>query len=211
MRVDFGCIRVGRRSKPRTVTVPNTGLVPLRVQRSELVGPNAGEFQVVTEDYSGVDVYPGRSCSIVLRFAPKESGVRRAVLVLHTDSPDSPWRVVVTGYAPSGTRQQNDLPAVTFERRVLAAPPVAIRAEADAGAASVFCGRRRIRGGGREPSIVQELDILVPVRVEVSGVPDQPGGREQVTCLAVGRVAVELPLTFGAGAELPRQRAAERP
>ncbi|MDF2629478.1 MAG: repeat protein [Symbiobacteriaceae bacterium] len=101
MRIDFGFTRLGRRSRARTVTIPNRGEAPFYVDRVELVGPYAGEFRVVAEDCSGVEVWPGRSCSIDVRFTPAGSGVRRAVVLLHTDTPGSPWRVILTGYAPA--------------------------------------------------------------------------------------------------------------
>ncbi|HYF79360.1 MAG TPA: hypothetical protein VD973_19710 [Symbiobacteriaceae bacterium] len=192
--------------------MPNTGRVPIRVHRAELVGPHAGEFRVVAEDFSGVDIYPGRACNIGLRFVPKEGGVRRAQLVLHTDTYDSPWRVTVTGYAPSGNRERTKCPPITVERRVRVCPPVEIKAEAIPGAAAIFCGKRRLRGGGCEPTVVQELDILVPLDVEIRGAccgEDQP---EKVRCTAVGRVSVELPLRIGATAKVKGCKAAkERP
>jgi hypothetical protein len=189
--------------------MPNTGRAPIRVHRAELVGPHAGEFRMVAEDYSGVDIYPGRACNISLRFAPKEGGVRRAQLLLHTDTYDSPWRVTVTGYAPSGNGERTESAQITVERRVRVSPPVEIKAKAVPGAAAIFCGKRRLRGGGYEPTIVQQLDILVPVDVEIRGACCEGDQREKVTCTAVGRVSVELPLRIGATAKVRGSKAAK--
>lgn len=198
MRVDFGCIRIGRRGKPRVVTIPNTGHLPVRIDRAELTGPQAGEFRVVAEDYSGVDVYPGRSCSVGLRFAPKGAGERRAQLWLHTSAPDSPWLIDLVGYATETLRSRAVCPPVTAERRVRVAVPVEFTAQACAGEAEVAFGTRSQTHTGCEQTIVQELSILVPVVVDVNGTCCGQGQREQLACLAEARVAIELPLRFGA-------------
>ena len=167
---------------------------------------------MVAEDYSGVEIHPGRACHIDLRFAPKEGGVHRAQLLLHTDTYDSPWRVTVTGYAPDGHRTRTESPPINVERRVCVTLPVEIQANAVPGAAEILCGKRRLRGGGYEPTIVQELDILVPVDVEIRGASCAENQREKVTCTAMGRVSVELPLRTGGRAKDRGAKAAkERP
>lgn len=200
MRVDFGFTRVGRRSRTHTVTIPNTGTAPFRIHRAELTGPFAGEFQMVTEDFSGVEVHPGGACNVGLRFRPQGTGVRRAQLVLHTDSPDSPWLVILTGYAPGIFPERPHCPTAMPERRARVAVPVEIAADAAAGSAEVVCGRRRVSGGGNYQTVVQELEILVPVVLDVRGTWLEQGQRERIRCMAVGRVAVELPLQLGSDA-----------
>ncbi|HYF94026.1 MAG TPA: choice-of-anchor D domain-containing protein [Symbiobacteriaceae bacterium] len=209
MRIDFGWQPVGEWSAPRSISVANGGDAPLRIRRAALTGPHASEFRLTAEDFSGVDFYPGRSCNIDVRFAPQGAGLRRAFLLLTSNAPDSPWVVELQGNAAAVSHMQAHCRPQFWRRQLTLALPVAIEATPKAGKAQVHFGARRVTGQDCDRKIIQELDILVPVTVDVTGAcGDEEPQHRRVTCTATRRIAVEIPIHVGAEVTVAQEGAA---
>lgn len=78
----FGEVTVGKTSATQTVTVTNTGTVPLALPWVNLRGYDAAEFRCVR---NCPDTLPaGTSCTIDTRFVPISAGAKQARLVIST-------------------------------------------------------------------------------------------------------------------------------
>lgn len=104
----FGEVLVEGRSDILSVMVENTGEARLRVERSEIVGPNLSAFQKTGDTCSGERLEPAQSCELRLRFAPTDAGPASATLRITSNDPDSPARLSL-----SGTGTVAPAPAVT--------------------------------------------------------------------------------------------------
>jgi hypothetical protein len=93
----FGTKRLGRASSPRSVTLTNTGAVPVSVGRTALTGADAADFTRSSDSCSRRTIAPGHSCSVKLVFAPSARGTRRATLVIGDNARDGPHRVALAG------------------------------------------------------------------------------------------------------------------
>lgn len=99
----FGNQAVGTRSSPQTITVTNTGTLPLVVASVTLGGADPADY-VQANTCTLAPVVPGRSCIIAVRFAPTAVGSRPASLTIADNAPTSPQVVSLSGYAtgPNG-------------------------------------------------------------------------------------------------------------
>ncbi|HVS40983.1 MAG TPA: DUF4214 domain-containing protein [Candidatus Dormibacteraeota bacterium] len=76
---------VGTSAAARTVTVANTGSVPLRVRQVGLSGGDVTAFAVVADHCSGVTLNPGSPCPVSVSFTPDADGNRSATLTIAGD------------------------------------------------------------------------------------------------------------------------------
>ena len=97
---DFGSVTIGTSSSPRTVTVTNTGTVPVNILDS--FSENNPPYTVTLgEDCQNLQV--GQSCQIQAIFQPRKSGPTTVIMTLvgrpvSGSLPDSPsHRVSLTG------------------------------------------------------------------------------------------------------------------
>lgn len=86
--VKFGQVRVGQRSKPKTVTFENTGTDTLTVGAIRLDGGNRRDFAIVSGGTCASDLTlePGKSCTIEVRFRPHRTGQRQTTLEIEADT-----------------------------------------------------------------------------------------------------------------------------
>jgi hypothetical protein len=82
-RVQFAPQRVTT-AGAQTVTVTNHGTIPLAVTGATITGPDAADYQ--PGPGCTAPVPPGASCQIVVRFAPRASGYRRATLEIASNA-----------------------------------------------------------------------------------------------------------------------------
>jgi probable HAF family extracellular repeat protein len=94
---------VGTISGERSVTISNDGNAPLTIQGLNMGGGQPDDFTAA--DIGGFTLAPGQSGNLKIRFAPRASGSRNAVLTLTTDAEGSPQTLAMagTGIAPSLT------------------------------------------------------------------------------------------------------------
>jgi hypothetical protein len=96
---DFGSLRTGKTSAPRTVTVTNDGPLPAEITS---VVWGCGDFLELTsnnlDDCSGT-LLPGESCSVVVAFSPSSSGRLTSSLSLYLSGVTAPREIELTGYS----------------------------------------------------------------------------------------------------------------
>jgi hypothetical protein len=84
----FGSQPVGTTSATQTVTVSNTGSVPLTVSGISATGPDAATFAQTSTCVGTVSV--GQSCTVSVTFTPTSTGAKTASLSLSSDAATNP-------------------------------------------------------------------------------------------------------------------------
>ena len=98
---DFGTITVSQSSGNFTLNITNPGAVTTGTLSANVVGPNAGDFPVVTNACAGAALPPGGACTVQLRFAPTATGGRTATLSV-TGAPGGSALVSLSGTGSAG-------------------------------------------------------------------------------------------------------------
>ncbi|MHB1583419.1 MAG: beta strand repeat-containing protein [Acidimicrobiales bacterium] len=106
----FGSSPVGTAAAPQTLTVTNTSTnaeldMPAPTTDVSIVGPNAGDFSVVsgTDTCASRQIDPGLSCSLEVSFTPSATGPANATLMVSPTN-GQPTPVGLTGQGlPSGS------------------------------------------------------------------------------------------------------------
>jgi FtsP/CotA-like multicopper oxidase with cupredoxin domain len=94
----FGNVPINTVSAPQTVTVTNTGTVPLVFTSIALGGPNAARFtQTNNCTIGGTGLDPNSSCTVTITFRPNRRAARSATLTIRDNAPNSPQTVALTG------------------------------------------------------------------------------------------------------------------
>jgi lysophospholipase L1-like esterase len=104
--VPFGSQPVGTTSATQTVTLTDSGNVPLTISSITVAGANPAEFTETTNCPLGpATLAPGASCAISVAFAPAATGSRAAILSVADTAAGSPQTVALsgTGTAPAVT------------------------------------------------------------------------------------------------------------
>jgi chitodextrinase len=94
LNLDFGSQAVGT-SVQRPITLTNGGAVSLSVTSISIAGAEAGDY-TQTNDCGGALV-PAAFCTIMVQFAPGNTGNRNAILSINDNAPGSPHTVSLTG------------------------------------------------------------------------------------------------------------------
>jgi hypothetical protein len=87
---------VGMTSTPQTVTLTNTGNVPLAISAVGLAGANPSDFSI-TASTCGTSVAVGANCNLSVSFTPGATGTRTAALQILSNAPSSPDQVQLSG------------------------------------------------------------------------------------------------------------------
>jgi hypothetical protein len=96
-RLDLGRVRVTAEARQQ-LTLSNRGRAPVEILGIELRGAYAGEFDLSADRCSGAAIPPSGSCTVSVRFAPRDVGTRNAVVeIAHRG--DGPREVQVTATA----------------------------------------------------------------------------------------------------------------
>src|SRR5438876_137522 len=107
--VSFGNNIVGAPSAAQTVTLSNSGSLPLRISNITITGTNAADFAQTNTCPSGSNTLAaGSSCTISLTFTPGASGARSATLTFTDNAADSPQTVTLSGTATVPTTYFSD-------------------------------------------------------------------------------------------------------
>jgi Abnormal spindle-like microcephaly-assoc'd, ASPM-SPD-2-Hydin len=93
---DFGVVPVGSAGATREIAVTNTGNMPGGVFIAVIAGGAIGSFQLLDENCTGVELAPGATCTLQVRFQPVSEGVKKAMLGLFGDN-EGPTPIVLTG------------------------------------------------------------------------------------------------------------------
>ncbi|PTU31036.1 FG-GAP-like repeat-containing protein [Stenotrophobium rhamnosiphilum] len=87
---------VGTTSSPASLTIKNSGRIPLRLGSPTFSGSNPGDFMISSNSCTS-DVAPGDSCEISVTFTPSAKGPRTAKLDLPGNVPASPTVITLDG------------------------------------------------------------------------------------------------------------------
>jgi hypothetical protein len=102
--IPFGNQLVHTAGPDQTVTLTNGpgASAPDVIDQAAVVGPDAGQFEILTDGCSNTSLAVGASCQVSLRFAPTVTGDAAASLSIPSDDPTSPATVALlgTGTAP---------------------------------------------------------------------------------------------------------------
>ncbi len=94
----FGNVPINTSSAPQTVTVQNTGTVPLLISSITMGGANPTRFaQTNNCPIGGAGLAAGSSCTITVRFNPTRRVARSATLTIRDNAANSPQTVGLTG------------------------------------------------------------------------------------------------------------------
>jgi len=201
--VDFGWLQPDSCGAARTVTITNIGSEPILIRQASLVGPHAEDFVILWEDFSNVELQPGARCSVEVQFLPGGPGMRQAELELIAER--GQYRIPLWGMGAYTETQRSDGEPVRVEQKLQVAVPVTIDAAGETGGVQVDYGRRwvinRYEEGHGETVLFQELNLTVPVSLEVSG-ECGTDRLQPVACsfMCTQAICVELPIRVGAAA-----------
>ena len=117
--LDFGSVKVGRRSSPQNTTLTNVGNTDLHITNIEITGTDPQDFSQTNNcpKYLG----GGKSCTIAVTFTPTRGGPRFANVSVSDDGGGSPQQVSLSGAGCLLCR--SDSLAGTPTRSALAAYP----------------------------------------------------------------------------------------
>lgn len=93
------------------ITVTNTTGGPIPVASASLSGVHSGDFTLVSDACSGVPVLPGRTCQVQVKFTPRTTGVKSALLDIVDDSAAT-TSIFLTNYESTKHKVKNLLPPV---------------------------------------------------------------------------------------------------
>jgi hypothetical protein len=95
--IDFGTKVAGGKTLSKQVTVRNSGDAPLDIDKAELAGGDADQFEIVGDACSGETLAPGAKCAVKVRFTPTSGGDKTANLTITSNAANSPSTVSVSG------------------------------------------------------------------------------------------------------------------
>jgi len=98
--LDFGTHLPRGTVPPFTLSVKNTGTLPLAVSGVSIDGANASDFEVTPR--SSATIAPGGETMVTVRFTPQLGGIRQAVVhVLSDDYDESSFDIPLTAFVPA--------------------------------------------------------------------------------------------------------------
>lgn len=83
-QIDFGDQPSGIDGETRSVELRNIGVASLALRSLSVTGDHAADFPLAGDCVDRAELGPAASCALVLRFAPRAAGHRRASLVIDT-------------------------------------------------------------------------------------------------------------------------------
>ena len=82
---DFGSATVNRQTPSQTFTLTNSGGSASSALKVTL--PGSGAFSITSDTCSAISVGPGKSCQVVVQFAPTSTGLGQAMLSVASSKP----------------------------------------------------------------------------------------------------------------------------
>ncbi|MFM9883209.1 MAG: choice-of-anchor D domain-containing protein [Burkholderiales bacterium] len=109
----FGGQGTNTTSLARTITLSNTGPLPLTLNNLSVGGANASEFTRTGSCAPGASVATGQNCAIDVTFTPTVLGARTGTVNITSNAPGSPHSIALTGTgvvpAPAATLTSNSI------------------------------------------------------------------------------------------------------
>ena len=91
----FGNQGTATTSAAQTITMTNSGGVPLSITNITVTGSNSNDFSQTNT--CGTALPPTAACSINITFTPSTTGIRSAAVTITDSAPSSPQTIVLTG------------------------------------------------------------------------------------------------------------------
>lgn len=194
--INFGSQPVGTQGQVHTLKITNRGSAPLTIDMLLISGDAAADFSLCAESCSGVMIFPGSVCQLVLRFQPRGPGRRSATISIISNATNSPWIVTLFGYGASGIFDYGDGCEPVFLYQTEAAVPVTIRADGQCCAPVIRPGRHWMEATGQpcQLKLVQEFAVTVPIVVTVLVRTECGEELREVPLMVSERVRVEVPV-----------------
>ncbi len=93
--LNFGSIKVGNTSAPKTITLTNLGSTTLSISSISITGADSGDFNQTNN--CGGSMGAGQSCSIEVTFSPQATGSRTASVSVTDNASGSPQTAALIG------------------------------------------------------------------------------------------------------------------
>lgn len=101
--VEFGTATVGSESAVQTVTVTNSGDLPAGFFISIVAGGDSGNFRLLDENCTFLELAPGATCTAHVRFTPQGPGSKTARLAFFGDEEPAMVALHGEGVSPAAT------------------------------------------------------------------------------------------------------------
>jgi len=111
--IDFGDVPVAEASAAEPLTVTNLGAQALEIDSSALAGPDAADFEIVSDGCAEEALAFEETCQVLLRATPSAAGPLSASLEIVDNAPASPhvFPLTATGVeAKRGTARSGEAP-----------------------------------------------------------------------------------------------------
>ena len=95
--LDFGDQVIRRASKPKRITLTNTGEKKLYINSVVVDGDNGDDFSLVHDTCTGATIASRKSCVVDVVFTPTQTGIRKGGLTVTNNAVDSPQKLGLTG------------------------------------------------------------------------------------------------------------------
>jgi hypothetical protein len=95
--LSFGNQNTGSTSATQSITLTNTGTLPLYISAAAIGGTNASDFVKWSDTCTGATVAPNATCTVAISFAPGASGTRNATLTFSDNAPGGSQSVALSG------------------------------------------------------------------------------------------------------------------
>jgi len=107
----FGDVLVGTTSTEQTVTIGNTGSIPMVLGNGVMTGSDPASFVKTSDACTGATLDVGATCQVTVAFKPTTIGTRTAIYRITDNSPTSPHDIALTGtgIAPVATLSKTSL------------------------------------------------------------------------------------------------------
>ncbi len=137
--IDFGSQAVDSTTS-RTLTLTNTGTVPIAVYALDRNGPHASSFEIRSTTCVNATLAPQSRCTADIQFKPLADGAMSASLWAYTNAPHSPHEVALSGVGVSSSPRTLPAPWTSQDVGQVSA----------AGSATVSNGVFTVKGAGAD-------------------------------------------------------------
>jgi Tol biopolymer transport system component len=149
---------VGTASAPQVITATNIGSGPLDIASATLTAGDVGDFELVTDTCTGVELRRLSTCVIEVVFRPAAEGPRTALLSFATTAPGTPQTVRLTGIGTVGRLAVDPVPVDFGEQTVETTSDPRVLSLVSVGTAAVTVDAVTIQGANAGDFLVAAAD-----------------------------------------------------
>jgi Abnormal spindle-like microcephaly-assoc'd, ASPM-SPD-2-Hydin len=120
--LSFGAVTLGQTSSAQSVTLTDSGGLPLSLTSIQVTGTNAADFTEVDTCMGSPQLQPNKSCTITVSFHPSLAAGESATVVITDNAAGSPQQITLTGTGTNPGPPPPPTPAVTLNPDPLSFP-----------------------------------------------------------------------------------------